>query len=265
MIKVLDKRTFVWSLLATLVMIGVNVLAMFPIINGQKTDEVSAAYPNLFTPAGITFSIWGVIYLFVIVWQLFQLFGRQKLAKKDQAALVNINKIYVVTCILNAGWLVAWQFEVFWLSVIIMAGLLVGLVMIMQEIKRSTIGRGLGFWLKSTFGFYLGWIMVATIANITVLLVSAGWEAFGGAASWWTVGIVAIGALIGSLAVVSYRNVYLAMALVWAYVGILIQHLGGDLPGSPYGNILTTVCVSLVVIGVSGIVVGMRNARAIRA
>lgn len=259
MIKIPKKSLFVGSLVATMVMIGVNVLSMFPIINGLRTQEVSDAYPNLFTPAGITFSIWGVIYLFAMVFVLFQLFSMQKLAKKDQASLQKINKLYIASCLLNSVWLVAWQFKMFWLSVVIMAALLICLILIMREIRKSTIDRGLRFLLNSTFGFYLGWILVATIANITILLVSAGWGAFGNMAEWWAVAIIAIGAIIGSATIVAFKNIYCGLALIWAYVGILLQHIGSGKFNGEYGNILATVVVSLVLLGVCSLVAVTKN------
>ncbi|MFV0484674.1 MAG: hypothetical protein ACK5MU_00365 [Candidatus Saccharimonadales bacterium] len=191
----------------------------------------------------------------------FQLISKQKLTKKDQASIQTINRIYIVSCGLNAAWLVAWQFKIFWLSIIIMAALLISLISIMREVKKSTISRGLRFWLNSTFGFYLGWIMVATIANITVLLVNANWEAFGNAASWWAVGIVSIGALIGSITALSFSSAYISIALVWAYIGILIQHLSGNLPHGPYDNVLITVCISLVAIGICGVIAAARSTK----
>ena len=265
MIKVPKKSLFVGSLIATLAMVGVNVLSMFPIINGLRTQDVSDAYPNLFTPSGITFSIWGVIYLFALIFILFQLFSKQKLVKKDQASLQTINKIYIITCLLNATWLITWQFKIFWLSVIIMVGLLLGLISIMREIKKSTITRGLRFWLNSTFGFYLGWIMVATIANVTVLLVSSGWEAFGNIAEWWTVAILAVGALLGSITTLVFKNIYCSATLVWGYVGILLQHLDVDKFNGQYGNILTAVIVSIVVIGICGLIGAVRSKAPIEA
>ena len=62
----------IFAAAAYLAMVAVNFLANSLPINNRSTGEISDAYPNLFAPAGLAFSIWGLIYLLLGVFVLYQ-------------------------------------------------------------------------------------------------------------------------------------------------------------------------------------------------
>ena len=200
------------NLLAFIFMITMNYLANTIPINGKTTGQLSDQYPNLFTPAGITFSIWGIIYLLILVFIIVQLWDSQ------QKLVASIGWAFVISSLLNGLWIVAWHYERTGLSVLIMLGLLASLIFINQRLA------GMSFSLtKLAFGIYLGWICIATIANITALLVSLNWGGFSIPAEVWTITLIAIGALIVMATMHRLNNPWLALAVAWAFAGIIIK------------------------------------------
>jgi hypothetical protein len=194
------------------VMIVMNYLANALPLNGKTTGELSDAFPNLFTPAGITFSIWGVIYLLLLVFCVTQF------TSSNQAVLSRIGWFFAVSCIFNALWIVAWHYGRLPLSVIIMLGLLVSLICINIIVKDLPLGL-----IKAAFGIYLGWICIATIANVTALLVTNNWSGFGLSGETWTIIMIITGALITALALWRLDNPFIGLSVAWAFAGIMIK------------------------------------------
>lgn len=149
-------------------MIIMNYLANALPLNNVTTGQLSDSYPNLFVPAGITFSIWGVIYLLLAIFCVIQFTGA------NQVVISKIGLLFAATCILNGLWIVAWHYRLVGLSLLIMTAFLISLIIINILIKGLTFS-----FVKAAFGVYLGWICIATIANVTTLLVSIGWSGFG--------------------------------------------------------------------------------------
>ncbi|MBN2776003.1 MAG: tryptophan-rich sensory protein [Bacteroidales bacterium] len=210
MLKILSALLFV-------VMIYVNYLANSLPINGLSTGAVSNAYPNLFAPAGITFSIWGVIYLLLgIVSVMFFFDGNKEVLQK-------VSWFFIISSALNSLWIFAWHYEKFGLSVLIMLLLLASLTIINQKLSSTPNGI-----FKAAFGIYLGWICIATIANITVWLVSLNWSSFGMAHEIWTIILISTGLLIAIAAVFRFNNPFIALAVIWAFIGIAIKQHGNS-------------------------------------
>lgn len=193
-------------------MIVMNYLANALPLNGRTTGQLSDAWPNLFVPAGITFSIWGVIYIMLLVFCVIQFISGY------QAVITRIGWLFGATCLFNALWIVAWHYERLPLSLILMLGLLVSLIWINVFIKDMPYG-----FFKAAFGVYLGWICIATIANVTALLVNYGWGAFGISEETWTIIMILVGTLVVALAIRSFDNPFIGFSVVWAFIGIMIK------------------------------------------
>jgi len=213
------------------VMIVMNYLANALPINGKTTGAVSDAFPNLFAPAGVTFSIWGVIYLLLLVFCITQF------TSSNQAVISRIGWLFAVTCLFNAVWIVAWHYDRLPISVIIMLGLLVSLIWINIIIKDLPFSL-----IKAAFGIYLGWICIATIANVTALLVTKNWGGFGLSDETWTIIMIAVGALITALALWKLDNPFIGLAVVWAFAGIMIKRQ------ADYRSIFIVAAVAMVVV-----------------
>jgi hypothetical protein len=215
------------------VMIVMNYLANAIPLNGKTTGALSDAFPNLFVPAGITFSIWGVIYLLLLVFCVIQF------TSPDQAVISRIGWLFAVTCIFNALWIVTWHYGRLPLSVIIMLGLLVSLIWINIIVKDLPFGL-----IKAAFGIYLGWICIATIANVTALLVNFSWNGFGLSEETWTVIMILAGALIASLTLWRLDNPFIGLSVVWAFAGIMIKRQ------VDYRTIFIVAAVALAVVAI---------------
>ena len=210
--------------LAFAAMVVVNALANLLPIGGNTTGQVSAAYPNLFTPAPITFVIWGVIYMLMAVFVVYQ-WGAFDGGLYSASVVKNIGLWFAVSCALNIAWIFLWHNKQIGLSTICIALLLITLIII----NKKLIGTEGNVWqrlaAKSGFSVYYGWIIAATIANVCVLLTKIGWNGWGISADFWTVAVLLIGAVIGAAVVLIGKNRIAGMAMMWAYAGILIRHL----------------------------------------
>ena len=207
------------------VTVAVNILANIIPIGALTTGEISEMYPNLFTPAPLTFGIWGAIYLLMT---LFVLYGWGVLGSKESSDrdVAEIGVWFAVGCLCNVLWIFAWHFDVIWLSTLFIVGLFASLAVIAEKTKK-TERRGVPYIAVNVgFDLYLGWIIAAVIANVSVMLVSFGVDGFGTAARIITPIIIVIGALIGALPVLFDRKWFSTAAVVWAYIGILIRQLG---------------------------------------
>jgi len=208
-----------------------NYLANALPLNGKTTGELSDAYPNLFVPAGITFSIWGVIYILLIAFCVVQF------TTQHQAVIVQIGWLFGLTCIFNGLWIVAWHYGRLPMSLILMAGLLIALIWINVFIRDLPYGV-----IKAAFGIYLGWICIATIANVTALLVNSGWGGFGISEQTWTIIMIIVGTLIVALAIWRLDNPYIGLAVVWAFIGIMIKR------SADVRSIFITAAVAMVLV-----------------
>jgi hypothetical protein len=225
------------NILAFIAMIVVNGLADFLPINGQTTGEVSNDYPNLFVPASITFSIWLVIYSLLFLFCMYEgstLFeSEKKVIDKKEKVVEIIGYRFIVSCVLNIAWILAWHYHLLLLSVIIMLGLLATLIGIFLQVHKAATyaGRKARWFVYAPFSIYLGWISIATIANISAYLVSIGWNGWNIADWVWACVMIAAGTILGVLMLLRRNNIFYALTVVWALFGILMkqQSAAGEL------------------------------------
>lgn len=228
------------TLVAYVVMVGVNFLAMYLPLGGKTTGEISDNYPNLFAPAGYAFSIWGLIYLLLAIYVIYQF------KRGDDILVGKVNRIFILNALLNAAWIFAWHNDIIWLSVILIIGLLISLIRIANILRKSTLTERDLRLVGLPFSVYFGWITVATIANITVFLVSLGWGGFGLADSFWTVVVLLIGALIGSWRMLKDKFISYGLVLIWAYVAILFKHVSITGFAGQYPSVIVTAVLCIV-------------------
>ena len=241
-------------LITYLAMIIVNGLANALPINGKITGDISDSYTNLFAPTGITFIIWGVIYLLLAGHTLYQLgLFRKKGEEVKTVLLKDVGTLFAISSLANAGWIFAWHYDVIPLSMLFMLIILVCLALINIRINKEKLTTTEKAFIGLPFSVYFGWITVATIANVTVLLVGlfkGNLNLLGISEVIWTIAILLIGMLIGAFTTFRNRDIPYGLVLVWAYIGILIKHLLAQPDGfaSQYPTIIVTVIISLVVL-----------------
>ncbi len=208
------------NLIGLIIVLTMNGLANGLPLNGKTTGELSALYPNYFVPAGFTFSIWGVIYLFLIAFVIFQF------TKQSTESVRKIGLLFLVSCLANGSWIAAWHYEYVGLSLAIMLLLFFSLLFIYLRlnIALEKVSAAKKWLLHIPFSLYLGWITVATIANTTALLVDYGWNGWGIAEPTWAGIMILVAGAIGAFVVRSRQDVFFGLVLLWAFFGIWQRH-----------------------------------------
>lgn len=222
------KALSIVNLVLYLFMLTMNALANILPINGKNTGEISDSYTNLFVPAGITFSIWGIIYILLFlftIYQIYQAFSKSALNLLPLKSML----VFGITHILNGLWILAWHYELLLLSVIIMVSLLSLLILLFTQIKQVEISENFATMaIVPPIGVYLGWISVATIANITALLVHSGWGGFGLDPIIWTIIVIFVATILTGIVIFKSKCFAYALVSIWAITGIIINHRNVD-------------------------------------
>lgn len=213
------------NLAAFVGMVAVNVLAVTLPLNGLTPGDVSAMYPSLFTPAGYVFSIWSLIYLTLAVFAIYQLLPGQQYNPR----LARLGPLFIVTCLFNAGWLFAWHYLQPLLSLPLMLGLLASLILCYERlgIGKSAVSKREGLAVRLPFSLYLGWITVATVANVSVFFLALGVRVNWFTPAWALLAIIAA-TLIGATVLRRRGDVAYTLVLVWAFLGIAARQWGTD-------------------------------------
>ncbi len=215
------KLLKILNVLALFGVITVNALANILPINGVGTGEVSAENSNLFTPAGFTFSIWSLIYLGLLGFSFYQLSGFKKSGSKDITKI--IGPFFILNALANISWIFAWHYKLIGLSVIIMLIILTTLIIIDHRIKSSNTSFKNSIFVRFPMGLYLGWICVATVANIAVYLTSISWEDFGVNPQYIAIIMIFIASVVGIFLNYKSAGIFPAIAICWGLFGIYQQ------------------------------------------
>jgi hypothetical protein len=226
----------------------VNGLANALPINNKTTGELSDQYPNLFVPAGLTFSIWGLIYILLAIFVIYTLV-RAIRGSTGESFINRIGILFFLSCIANIGWIFTWHYEIVPLSLVIMLLLLGCLLAIYLRLGIGNKGPTTKqqYMVHLPFSVYLGWITIATIANVTALLVDVNWSRFGLSEQFWTVAVIVVGIAIALGILIRRQDIYYCLVVDWALLGILIKRLADSV--SVQSVIITTI-IGLVLITV---------------
>lgn len=245
------KSLVVYQLVFFGFMLTMNALANGLPLNGYTTGAISAMYPNLFVPAGFTFSIWGIIYLLLLGYLVYStsLLWKGNRVGPLLKPVTYIANYFTLTCALNGTWIITWHLLQIELSLLFMLALLVTLLVIyrkLQQVREQV--RGIQYLLLYVpFVVYLGWISVATIANTTALLVHYNWNGFGVDAVMWSCIMITVAALLGAYFSIFRKDIAYTLVVSWALYGISFsQQAHSEIVTIAYGGI--TLCLVMVVI-----------------
>jgi hypothetical protein len=209
------------NLVTVIIALTVNILATALPLNGQNTGEISDRFQVYFVPAGYVFSIWGIIYLGWIAFILYQF----RTSQKESPRLRRLDYLFSLSNLANAAWLFCWHYNQFGLSVFVMLTLL-GLLIasyLRLDVNRVSVTRAERWSVDIPFSLYLGWITVATVANVTDWLYLVKWDGFGITAQTWAVIMLGVASLLGVLMTTTRQDAAYLFVLVWAFVGIAIK------------------------------------------
>ena len=221
----MKKVLQVGNFLAFVIVLIVNYFLGTSGINGETMSTVSAKYSNLFTPAGYAFSIWGVIYLFVAGFCVYQAKGL--IGKKETPAVVEkVGWWFIISCVFNVAWIIAWLNEALALSVLIIILLLISLLMIVIRTRMELDDEplpviALVWW---PFSLYSGWVTVAVIANLAAYLTSIDWNGLGISEITWTISMILIAGGINLLITWTRNMREFALVGAWALVAIAVAN-----------------------------------------
>lgn len=222
------KRVLRWLVvLAAVAMITVNALANSLPINGLDTGEISDRFDIYFVPAGYVFSIWGLIYLGIAAFVIYQVLP----ATKDNPRLNRISILFIISSAANISWIFLWHYLQFNWTLLAMLTLLVSLILIYQQLETGKTEVGAAeFWLvRVVFSVYLGWISVATIANTTQFLYVNEWSGWGISDAAWAAIMLGVATVLGWIIALTRKDIPYLLVFVWAFIGIAVEHQSSQL------------------------------------
>lgn len=233
-----------------------NALATALPLSDLSVGEVSRRYDTLFAPIDFTFGIWGLIYLLLTVYTITQLVNDNEVIRK-------ITPWFIAANLLNGSWLIAWRLELLWLSALLLALLLITLFRINQVTRANQTELAGQISTTIPFAIYFGWVTVATIANVSSLLVQLGYQAglLGLSAETWTVVILVVATLIGTATALVNSSPAYALVLVWAFFGIYSRHSSAMEYNQQYPSIILATQVLMAVLVVVSVGAGVRLLR----
>jgi hypothetical protein len=197
---------------------------------------------TLITPAGYVFSIWSVIYVLLFVFVAFQAMSSQK----DKPFQKQIGALFLLNCIFNIVWIFLWQYEYIVLSVPLIFGLLASLIAIYLRLNvgKTNVPMREKLAVHLPFSVYMGWITIASIADVAAALVSVSWDGFGISNETWAILVIAVALIIALLVTFTRRDVGYGLVIIWALVGIAVKQSGNQ-------NIVISCEISAIVVAIA--------------
>jgi hypothetical protein len=240
------------NLLGFLGTIIINALANILPLNGVTTGELSDLYPNLFTPAALTFSIWGLIYVLLGIFVVYQLLPSVRRDPQKADFIQRIGPFFFISCLANIGWIFAWHYQNMALSLVLMLVLLGSLLIIYLRLNVGTTEatKSRRYFVHLPFSVYLGWITIATIANVTAALVHLDWGAFGLGQQFWAVAVIVVGTVIALSVLFTRKDIYYCLVVDWALLGILLKRLSDATVADQRVVVATIAGLAIITVGI---------------
>ena len=228
----------------------INSLANIIPIGGKNTGELSDNIPNLFVPTGLTFAIWGVIYILIIIFAIY--LGRDLLKKENitNHFVEKVSFFFIVASLANILWIFLWHYEQVLLSLLAMILLFVSLLAIYIRlnigIEKVSIKDKL--FVHVPISVYIGWITVATIANVTAVLVTIGWDGFGISEDIWTILVIIVATIITILVLIKRKDYAYSGVIIWALLGIYLKRISNDAIYGIKTQIAYTTAIAIIIL-----------------
>lgn len=219
-----------------------NFLANYLPVNGVTTAEISDKYYSLFTPAGFTFIIWGVIYASLALLLGVLSWGVIRHRERAMKIISSIGWYFIASSVFNGIWIFTWHYDLILVSFFVILGLLASLILLYRKLKVSQFSEG-AYILP--FSIYLGWVSVATVANLVAFTIAVNWGQFGLPSElWFTFLLVAV--IVLSAYMLREHNDYLyGLVILWALSGISVARWN-EFGGVSYPSLVAIAAAAAV-------------------
>lgn len=238
----------------------INFLAGTGGLNDIATGEISGLYPTLFTPAGLTFSIWGLIFLlntFFVISQIYLAF------RQPGSFSIALSTTYIILSLANMSWLFLWHHLHIGLSLMV---IIVYLLCTLRSYQLTSTLKGdktnIHRFANFNFSIYAGWLSVATIANTAVCLTTIGVPSSGSIAVVLTILVLIVALLLAYFFLFNQRNFWYPLVISWALFGIYLASSGSVQEGSDMIKWVSITClVSLLLLWIYRMVSVLRMSK----
>lgn len=215
----------VCNLTAIIAAFSFNVLSNIAPINDLSIGEISNTLFQgvLITPANYAFAIWGVIYLGLISFGIYQALP----AQRENPHLRKMGYLLVFSSLFQIIWVILFQYRLFAWSLLAMLGILLSLaaIYLRLEIGKKSVSRSNKWLIHVPLSIYFGWISVATIVNVALVLYNLNWNGWGISAEWWTLILLLIGTSVAAKIGMERSDRAYVGVFIWAFVAIGMRHL----------------------------------------
>ncbi len=246
--KTLAILNFIFFVIA----FAVSNLSQFGIFGGVTNADISNKYDTVFTPAGITFSIWGVIYLSLFAFTIYHLVRAYKDDVHSDANqdLLKIGNLFIVNNIATTFWVFAFTYEYLFTSMLLIIIQLITLLKIFINLNLFNNDKTFNNKLFTQFPLtiYFAWLCVANIANISLYLVSVNWDGFGVSPSMWAIVMILITVVLSVFIIIGKRNPFFGLVVIWALYGIVLKRTSID--EIAFNNVILTAWIGFVIVAV---------------
>lgn len=242
------------TLIAILTTLSINILSNFFPPQGLNIGEIANTILQgvQITPANYAFAIWGLIYLALIAYGIYQL----RPAQRRDSTIRRVDRLLIVACVAQIAWVYLFTHTLFWYSVVAMLAILLPLIgaYLQLGIGKGRVTRELKWLAHVPFSIYLGWISVATIVNVASALYISRWDGWGISAIGWTVIMLLVGAAIAAIVAIQRADIAFTSVFIWAYVAIAIRQLNNP-------AIWLTAAIAAIILAVLLVFGGVRRKR----
>ncbi|HEY9832389.1 MAG TPA: tryptophan-rich sensory protein [Stenomitos sp.] len=246
--KSLDRdrlRQFL-NLAAILAAFGMNVWANISPLNGLTIGAISNTFFQevLIVPANYAFAIWGLIYLGLLSFGVYQVQPTQA----QNPSLQRMGYLLVMACLAQIAWVLVFQYQWFTLSLLAMLGILLALIGVYRRVGIGTnrVSRLEKWLVHIPLSIYLAWISVATIVNVALTLYSLGWNGWGINSQLWTAIALVAGGVIAAIITMGHRDIAFVLVFVWAFVAIAVRQANILLIATTAGGLAIALILWLV-------------------
>ncbi|SKB33930.1 hypothetical protein [Daejeonella lutea] len=244
------KSLAILNTVSLTIMLSLSYLAQNKQLSSLDVGQVSAKYETLFAPAGLTFAIWGLIYLALIAFCIYHMVKAFNSNQQEQADfdIRAIGILFIINTLATGAWLVAWVNEAIGLSLLLIIIQLVTLTMISVRAHISNPERELSSKVFTQFplSIYFGWICIATIANVSAFLVAINWSGFGISSINWVIIMIGVATLLSFFIIFVRRNFFFGLVILWALYGIALKRQQVD--EIQYQNVINAAWGAFIVI-----------------